>query len=264
MKKINKIFEINVIYSALEHNFSEGYTFVGESHDFWELAVVLSGTAEVTCDDSVYSLVNGDIIFYPPLCFHNINRVGKNGAKILNISFSADGIIPDKIKKCIFSLSDSEIRKFEHTFHLMRHFFTTDDSNYSGQLASNRLSALILELSTERSSEERMLFSETVSSYREVVSFMRERICDNLSLSDVAAQKHISVSYIKHLFSRYAGLSPKSFYHQLRLNTAKSFLKSDVPILDIAAKMNFSSSNYFSRWFKKETGLTPSQYKKGG
>ncbi len=262
MKKINRIFEITGIHSVLEHNFSGGYSFVGESHDFWELAFVSGGTIEVTCDDAVYSLMAGDMIFYPPLCFHNVNRVGKNGARVLNIAFHMEGEPPCGLRKSIFSLSDSDCRSFEGTFRIVKEFYRIDGNVYSGQLSADRLSALISELSFEYSSEERMLLSETVTSYREVVSFMREKICDNLTLSDIAAEKHVSVSYIKHLFSRYAGMSPKSFYHQLRLNTAKGFLKIGVPVADIAFKMNFSSSNYFSRWFKKETGITPSQYKK--
>ena len=91
---------------------------------------------------------------------------------------------------------------------------------------------------------------------------MNREVYTNLSLSDFAAKEHISVSYVKTLFYRYAGISAKSYYISLRVNEATKLLVADVPIREIAEKMNFSSPNYFSLFFKKHMGVTPNEYKK--
>jgi AraC-like DNA-binding protein/AmiR/NasT family two-component response regulator len=59
------------------------------------------------------------------------------------------------------------------------------------------------------------------------------------------------------------GLSPVQYIQSLRLRQAKKLLReSDNPITSIALDCGFNSSGYFSRVFKKDTGLTPSQYRK--
>ena len=263
MKKIERIFEIKEFYSVIEHNFGKGYTFVGESHDFWEMVFVSSGTVEVTCDDAVYILSAGDMLFYPPLCFHNVNSVAASGARVLNVAFGVEGELPDNTSCNVFSLSHSESEEFEGIFEILKSFFHSDTcSTYLGQLSSQRFSSLIIELGLDHTAEQKLLSTVSAFEYKRLVSDMRERIYDNISLSELAGLNHISVSYINMLFSRYAGIGPKSFYSQLRLNTAKSLLKSGVPIADVSARMNFSSHNYFARYFKKLTGLTPSEYKR--
>ena len=262
MKETNRIFEITVLNSAYEFEFKYGFEFLGESHDFWEAFCVTSGSIEVTCDDSVYSMGAGDMIFYPPLSFHKINRVGKNGVHILNISFKVSGDIPDKLPCSVFSLTAEEVAVFESTFALIgRAVKNTLQHPYESQLACDRLSALMIELSYSHSAEERFLHSASANEYRQLVSYMKEHIFDNFSLSELASENHISVSYVKLLFNRYAGISPKTYYSQLRLNTAKALLKSRASVAEISANMNFSSPNYFTRWFKKGTGISPSEYR---
>lgn len=263
MKEIKRIFEIKQIYSVLEHHFNKDYTFVGESHDFWEMVFVSSGTVEVTCEDAVYILSAGDMLFYPPLCFHNIKSVANGGAHVLNVAFGAEGDLPENIPSNVFSLSQSECEDFERTFEMLKKFFSSGDSlSYTAQLSSIRLETLIIELTIGHKAEERLLSSVSASEYKRIVSDMRERIYDNISLSELARHNHISVSYINMLFSRYAGIGPKNFYSQLRLNTAKSLLKSGASVAEVASRMNFSSHNYFARYFKKATGFTPSEYKR--
>lgn len=59
------------------------------------------------------------------------------------------------------------------------------------------------------------------------------------------------------------GLSPVQYILSLRLRLAKKLLReSDTPITSIALDCGFNSSGYFSRVFKKDTGMTPSQYRK--
>lgn len=260
--KDSRIFEITAFNSAYTFEFKYGYEFLGEIHDFWEAFYVITGSMEVTCDDSVYSVGAGDMMFYPPLSFHKINKVGKNGVHILNVSFRIVGEVPEALPNSVFSLTSEEAIEFGNTFEVVRRVINKEAQHrYELQLACERLSALIIELSFSHSAEERFLTSASASEYRRLASYMKEHIYDNFSLSEMAAENHVSVSYVKLLFNRYAGISPKTYYSQLRLNTAKALLKSRASVAEISAKMNFSSPNYFTRWFKNRTGLNPTEYR---
>ena len=68
----------------------------------------------------------------------------------------------------------------------------------------------------------------------------------------------------KLLFNTYAGISPKSYFNQLRLRHANELLSIGLSVTEVAELMNFSSPNYFSAFYKKHTGISPSERQKGG
>ena len=72
---------------------------------------------------------------------------------------------------------------------------------------------------------------------------------------------NISISYLKLLFKNYAGISPKIYFNQLRARHAAQLLKKDLSVAEVAEQMNFSSQNYFTVFFRKHMGVTPSEYR---
>lgn len=81
-------------------------------------------------------------------------------------------------------------------------------------------------------------------------------------LEDVCRHFNISYSYASHLFAEFNGLSFARHVRSLRIETARNYLEhSTLPILFTATECGFADSNYFSSVFKKETGLTPSEYR---
>lgn len=262
-KKIKRFFEIDSFYTAYDHDFKSSFTFSGESHGFWEATYVYRGNLEVTCDDKVYNIVAGDLIFYPPFAFHKVNRVGKEGAKVLNISFSVIGDLPSAFNFGVFSTSDDEGTFFKSIFNSVKTFIDKREENeYVAQFSADRLSSFIIELSFNHNTENRLSSSPSAIQYQMLVSSMRENVYHNFSITEFASSNNISISYIKNLFSRYAGVAPKRFYSVLRLNEAKTLLKNGNSVSEVADKLNFSSPNYFSLYFKKSTGMTPLEYKK--
>ena len=81
-------------------------------------------------------------------------------------------------------------------------------------------------------------------------------------MEEIAKKSFVSISYIKKLFSRYAGISPKSYYTNLRVQESQKLLSTDASIADISEKLNFSSPSYFTLFFKKQTGITPIQFRR--
>lgn len=85
-----------------------------------------------------------------------------------------------------------------------------------------------------------------------------------LQISKLAASLNISTDYFIRLFKAMMGLTPKQYLQNLRIQEAVSIMyqEPDLPISEIAQKAGFDDINYFSRYFKKVTGLTPTQYAK--
>ena len=135
------------------------------------------------------------------------------------------------------------------------------ESIYSGQEAADRLSAFLIRLGRRTAKDQRVI-STSASEYRRIALAMAHNVNRNLTLTDFARMCNVSVSYIKLLFKKYATLSPKNYYANLRTQRAISLMRQGMSALEIASEMNFSSPNYFSVFFKKQTGESPNAYRK--
>jgi two-component system response regulator YesN len=84
-----------------------------------------------------------------------------------------------------------------------------------------------------------------------------------LTLNDVARSVYISPYYLSHIFSHEMGCTVIDYLTRVRLEEAKKLLQSSkLSIVAIAEQVGYSDSGYFSRVFKKNQGMTPSEYKK--
>lgn len=97
--------------------------------------------------------------------------------------------------------------------------------------------------------------------YREVVLFLNDGICKNLSAEDIADALFVSPSYLKKLFRLYANCGIITYYNNLRVDYAIKLINEGKNMNEIASVMNFSSQNYFSYFFKKHMGISPVKYK---
>lgn len=100
---------------------------------------------------------------------------------------------------------------------------------------------------------------------------MMKRVTDNMEHSFAApydASRYadifrISVSRFNHLFKQCVGISPYAYYVRLRMANACSLLEdTNLRIQDIAGKCGYADAMYFTQVFKKNIGLTPSNYRK--
>ena len=94
------------------------------------------------------------------------------------------------------------------------------------------------------------------------LSFMENNLTKNISCYDIAKSVQISEPYLFALMKRYYNTSPHQKLKELRLILAKQLLAgSNTPIKEIAFECGFATMEGFHRTFKKETNLTPYQYR---
>jgi YesN/AraC family two-component response regulator len=69
-------------------------------------------------------------------------------------------------------------------------------------------------------------------------------------------------SYISRLFRQYKGVSPSEYLTHYRIEKAKQIMRENPELLvkEIADQVGFKEAYYFSKTFKKETGIWPSDY----
>jgi AraC-like DNA-binding protein len=103
-------------------------------------------------------------------------------------------------------------------------------------------------------------FPSAVSRFLESV-FNPERMPGTITF--YASEIGISENYLSRLVKKATGRSVGAWIEIVRIQRAKRLLtETREPVIDIAATVGIEDQSYFSRLFKKETGLTPSAFRK--
>lgn len=110
------------------------------------------------------------------------------------------------------------------------------------------------------------MFNSIPSKNSEIIKkamlYISEHFNTALTLEDVAEQVHLHPSYFSSLFKQSTGSSFKEYLNMVRIEESKRLLaNTDFSIIDIAVAVGFEDQSYFSKVFKKYTGLTPKQFR---
>ena len=100
----------------------------------------------------------------------------------------------------------------------------------------------------------------------EMINEMKEYIAanyqDGITLSEMARKFNLSTGHLSNLFNEETGESFSDYLNMIRLNKAKELLKTtNDKIYQIADQLGFNDAYYFSSWFKKQVGASPTTYR---
>lgn len=268
--------EISSLFSLFTIHFDENYQFRGETHDFWEFCYVVSGEMQVSGDERVYVLSEGDAIFHKPLELHKFTVTGGAGAQLLIFSFDLEGNLKDYFKNKVYSLTDSQKRIADDMMSYMENqaerYCTGTENPYDKYLVPAKRSKiylqrivfyiyqLFLDLADDGSIAETVSNPET-GLFEEAVKYMLKNVHRNPSVGEIARGCGVSVSGLKRIFLKYGGIGIHKYFLNLKLNTALDFLQSGHTVAEVTEILNFSSQSYFSTAFKREMGKSPSAFK---
>lgn len=103
------------------------------------------------------------------------------------------------------------------------------------------------------------------SAVLQIQKYIREHIAEDLNRENLASVTFLSVDYISHLFTQQTGQCLSDYIISERIEKAKQLLKTtNMPVARVAIGVGYNNISYFSRLFKRETGMTPQKYRKSG
>lgn len=93
-----------------------------------------------------------------------------------------------------------------------------------------------------------------------VIDYIQENFTQNLTNENIALKFHFNHNYLNHLMVAHTGVTLRQYLIDFRLRKAMDMLiHTDLSTTNIAKAVGYEDVHYFSRLFKKKTGLTPRQ-----
>lgn len=260
------------LYTCFKEKVENEWHFSGERHNFWEMVYVTEGHIYISVEKKTHKLQKGEIVFYMPMQFHQMWCEGCHHAKFTVISFGGDDEFLTPLGENIIKSSTeineeiAQIYRFiNDTFDVNLHVSPKNDSErnvIAERLCLNKFEHLLLSLLNVNKSDQQSHQSKGNANYRLIIDTMIENINRNLTIEELASLCNLSVSNLKKTFKKYGNESVMKYFNQLKINRAIRFLRDGYTAAQIAEEMGFSSQNYFSVVFKRETGMLPSEFKK--
>lgn len=109
---------------------------------------------------------------------------------------------------------------------------------------------------------------DTITSDKGLVKAFQEKIEENFrelhEVGDYAGILHISAGHLSEVIKVQSGRPAIKHIHERRVLEAKRMLfHTSISLKEIAFDLGFAEDSYFNRFFKRETGTTPAQYRSG-
>ena len=101
---------------------------------------------------------------------------------------------------------------------------------------------------------------------REIINYINDNYGNNrLSLQSISESIYLSQTYLCAFFKKATGKTLNQYITEVRIEKAKEMLRdTGIKVYEIAYRVGFTDTNYFSTLFKKHVGITPSEYKERG
>lgn len=100
---------------------------------------------------------------------------------------------------------------------------------------------------------------------RRAARYVRTHLASPVRLPDVAAHVGLSPTYFSRIFAREMDMTFVSYVTRMRVDRARVLLRTTSdPVTSIASEVGIPDHSYFTRTFRRETGVTPSEYRTSG
>lgn len=279
--EIHEVLHIRKLISCYYFELSKNYRYAGEKHDFWEIYYVDKGEIEMDTDFGHFNLKQGDLLFHEPNEFHSPKSNGKVSPNVFIVTFECESDpMSFFVQNKLFHLGDKEravlsqlIQEGWNAFGPSpigsgRILYPRENAPFGSEhLFKVHLETLLIHLIRGGQADHKLTQAPIVRDKQEVgaadklIAFMNEHLGDNLTLDRLCDEFAIGRTQISIMFKKRVGCGPMEYLNQLKIERAKMHVREDVyNLTEISELLGYSSVHYFSRHFKKTTGMTPSEY----
>jgi AraC-like DNA-binding protein len=259
------------------------------THDYMQIWYVEEGSFIHYINGTSNRLSTGCMFVIPPFVTHEIGLIAGENVKIYGCEFLAnfinENISLEDSSSSLFDfayiepflvtnenvlprlhLAGKSMSKVEELFINMLAEYTDEKKYYEINIKADLLKLLAV-IAREYENQDDIHSHEIFYKYRQsvkaAITFINENYTEKIYIEDVCKIALMSHTYFSYLFKQITGKTFVEYVNKLRIAKAVELLTStDMPIGDICLLSGFNDTAYFIKVFKKETGISPRQYRK--
>ncbi len=111
-------------------------------------------------------------------------------------------------------------------------------------------------------SAKRQLHDDNTELMVQALEYIRQNYADPISIAKIASLFGLERRRFAYLFEKHTGMSPRSYLTECRIRRSKELLRTcECSITQIAECVGYTDSFYFSRLFKRQTGVSPTEFR---
>lgn len=285
--KLTDSITIEKIYSIHYFEYMSNFSFEGEIHNFWEFVCVDKGEVVITAGKKNLTLKKGEVAFHKPNEFHNVTADGENAPNLVVISFKCDSdamrffndrvlhvdeternLLADIIieaRRCFdCRLDDPYLQNMpqkepdlfgsEQMIRLcLEHFLIHLIRRYSNPIVLGKKPRLEIPKAPKSKSDAEI--------FNRIVDYLESLLGYHVTIEQICKDNLIGRSQLQKIFRERSGLGVIEYFSTMKISAAKQMIRtSRLNFTQISEQLGYTSIHYFSRQFKKMTGMTPSEY----
>lgn len=280
------VISLDNLFSVHYFEYASNFVFDGESHDFWEFVFVDKGEIEITAGERKCILRKGDIYFHKPNEFHGLRASGLTAPNLVVASFGCQSPAMSFFEDRLLKISAAErdllacVVKEAHDayssplydpaiFKLEKRAECPFGAEQIIKLSLEHMLIRLIRANTQPPQTKPQIPKATSSIkehstsevIRRIIEYLEAHVDTTLSLDDICRDNLIGRSYLQKLFRETYGSGVIEYFGELKIQAAKLAIRhGERNFTEIAHDLGFASIHYFSRRFKKITGMTPSEY----
>ena len=268
--------KVEALYTVHYFEYASGYAFHGESHDFWELLYVDSGSVRVTAGELRRELRQGQLIFHAPGEFHALAAAGAPPDLIV-VSFGCRSAEMERFRSLVTDAGAAErallariVAEASAAFAgplgdpASRGLLRAADAPFGAeQLAAAALEELLIRLLRRAGGHEKAARpgGEADDGFVRTAEYLERRVGESLTLEQICRDNFIGRSQLQKLFHEHTGGGVMDYFGRLKISAARRMIRSGrYNFTEVAARCGYQSVHYFSRRFRQLTGMSPSEY----
>ncbi len=275
--RIKKAVVVDALVTIESLDISSAFTYPEEVHDFYEFVYIDSGSIILHREDKDIELSQGEFYLIRVGKSHYYSAKDGSSAQVFIVCFrsasQALSILDKKIalskeaKTIIYEIIKESKNAFVFPFNRKLKLISTPLFG-AGQLVEVNIERLLISLVREESESNRNI--KFVMNTRElennlvndIISLLKGCIYSRVSLDEISRQTYYSKTFLNGIFKKNTEYSIMQYYGRLKIEEAKKLLREGISPSSAASKLQFESPTYFTKVFKKYTGITPSEYRK--
>lgn len=248
------------------------------SHDYLEIAYVMSGSGKYNIDGQLYGIKEGDLLILNPGVMHEslTEETEEEATTEFFVAFS-DMKLPDYPPNYLPVADGGHIihttgefrQKITRICAAMEEENTVCKEGRYFMLKSYLMQMILLVIREQSENISKVAGCSFESANKKhvvekMITYFEEHYSEKISLDRIAENMYLSPFYISKIFKSEVGDTPIRYLINIRLEKAKALLETDKDssIQEIAAMVGYDDAYHFSKLFKKRYGMSPSQVRK--